>query len=271
MRLLLHLARQPGEVVSIDDLLDHVWAGTIVTPDSVYQTVASLRRLLGDASKQPQYIATVPRMGYRMVATVSAWSETSEAPGDPSNPGGPGRFASRRGVAGLMMVGALALWLLAAALVQVTRAAGDASRLGATRNAAIRTIAILPFRDMSPTMDQEVLADDLTEDLIDRLDKVPRLRAAPPGSSFSLKGRKLTAPEAAKILGVDFVVDGSVRRSGSSARIVVRLVRAHDGLVVWSETYQRAVHDLAPVLDSVAAGVDQAATPSPQREPIAAR
>src|SRR5579859_4654818 len=67
MRLLLYLAEHGGEVVSIDDLLEHVWSGVIVTPDSVYQAVASLRRLLGDDPRQP---ATVPRLGYRLVAKV---------------------------------------------------------------------------------------------------------------------------------------------------------------------------------------------------------
>src|SRR6202161_1254567 len=67
MRLLVCLAERAGEVVSIDDLLDQVWSGVVVTPDSVYQAVASLRRLLGDDAKQPAYIATVPRLGYRVV------------------------------------------------------------------------------------------------------------------------------------------------------------------------------------------------------------
>src|SRR5580698_2483461 len=77
MRLLLCLAEHAGEVVSIDDLLNQVWSGVAVSSDSVYQAVASLRRLLGDDPKQPTYIATVPRLGYRMVATVSPWVEES--------------------------------------------------------------------------------------------------------------------------------------------------------------------------------------------------
>ncbi len=79
MRLLLCLAEHAGEVVSIDDLLNQVWSEVIVAPDSVYQAVASLRRLLGDDPKQPTYIATVPRLGYRMVATVSPWADPSIA------------------------------------------------------------------------------------------------------------------------------------------------------------------------------------------------
>ena len=75
MRLLLCLAEHAGEVVSIDDLLNQAWSGVIVTQDSVYQSVASLRRLLGDDPKQPTYIETVPRLGYRLVATVSPWAD----------------------------------------------------------------------------------------------------------------------------------------------------------------------------------------------------
>src|SRR5580700_3265542 len=77
MRLLLCLAERPGEVVSIDDLLDQVWSEVSVAPDSVYQAVTSLRRLLGDDPKQPTYIETVPRLGYRMVAKVSPWVDPS--------------------------------------------------------------------------------------------------------------------------------------------------------------------------------------------------
>src|ERR1700722_16842344 len=78
MRLLLCLAEHAGEVVSIDDLLNQVWPGVAVSPDSVYQAIASLRRILGDDPKQPTYIATVPRLGYRMVASVSPWVDEGQ-------------------------------------------------------------------------------------------------------------------------------------------------------------------------------------------------
>jgi DNA-binding winged helix-turn-helix (wHTH) protein len=77
MRLLLCLAEHAGEVVSIDELLNHVWSNVSVSPDSVYQAVTSLRRQLGDDPKQPAYIETVPRLGYRMVATISPWTDPS--------------------------------------------------------------------------------------------------------------------------------------------------------------------------------------------------
>ena len=94
MRLLLCLADHAGKVVSIDDLLNHVWSEVTVTPDSVYQAVASLRRVLGDDPRQPTYIATVPRLGYRMLATVGPWTDqTTPQTGSSAPSDGEGRIA----------------------------------------------------------------------------------------------------------------------------------------------------------------------------------
>ena len=109
MRLLLCLAESPGEVVSIDTLLSQVWSGVVVTPDSVYQAVAALRRLLGDDAKQPAYIVTVPRLGYRLVAPVE--SQVDAPPG-----ARPARASSRMFVAlalgVLLVVGVVTYYLV---------------------------------------------------------------------------------------------------------------------------------------------------------------
>jgi transcriptional activator of cad operon len=91
LRLLVSLAERPGQVVSIDDLLTLVWPDVTVSPDSVYQAIASLRRQLGDDPREPTYIATVPRLGYQLVAPVSALPDpANSAPnsqsGSDSNP-----------------------------------------------------------------------------------------------------------------------------------------------------------------------------------------
>src|ERR1700685_3133438 len=71
MRLLLLLAETPGDVVSVEQVLNDVWHGVIVGPASVYQAVSQLRRLLGDSDSDPTYVATVPRKGYRLIAAVN--------------------------------------------------------------------------------------------------------------------------------------------------------------------------------------------------------
>ena len=200
MRLLLCLAAHAGEVVSIDDLLNQVWPEVIVTPDSVYQAVASLRRQLGDDPKQPTYIATVPRLGYRMVASVSPWadqciaqtgsSQASDsehpAPAAPNAPAPRPRLRARFAWAS----GAAVCLALAAAFVFHGKVANNnraASPVVAPQPQ--KSIAVLPFLDLTEGMTHETFADGMTEELIDKLSKIPGLRVPAPTSSFYFKGK----------------------------------------------------------------------------------
>jgi transcriptional activator of cad operon len=287
MRLLLCLAQRAGEVVSIDDLLDEVWSGVVVTPDSVYQAVASLRRFLGDDARQPAYIATVPRLGYRMVATVSPSVDESIAPNAPSPavpdevpavPIGDARTAAhapcsadaprgadesreagaprgsdaprsasapRRAAALLVTVAALCLTLVVAFLFH--------------GKPAPKSVAVLPFLDLTTQeMNEEYFADGMTEELIDKLSKIPGLRVPPPTSSFYFKGKKIKLADIARSLGVVYVLDGSVRKSDATLRVAARLIRADDGYVIWSETYDRPMDNKLNVQDDIATEVAKA-------------
>src|SRR5260370_23899405 len=236
MRLLLCLAEHAGEIVSIDDLLDHAWTDVTVAPDSVYQAVASLRRLLGDDPKQPAYIETVPRLGYRMVAAVSPGTDQSvPQPGihinakpvtrtnaeaaeqagahagssrasdtehpAPATPDAPmpdapttaapdvQKKSGWRFRAGFAWAGGAALRL---ALVIVFLFYGKAANNNHSASAAIsppphKSMPVLPFLDLTDQMNQEPFADGMTEELIDKLTKIPDLRVPPPTSSFSFQ------------------------------------------------------------------------------------
>src|SRR5258708_2242753 len=245
MRLLVCLAEHAGEVVSIDDLLNRVWSDVIVAPDSVYQAVASLRRLLGDDPKQPAYIETVPRLGYRMVATVSPWADDSIA-------------------------------LVVAFLFYGRFATNKRSASLATAPQRQNSIAVLPFLDLTDDMNQEPFADGMTEELIDKLSKIPGLRVPPPTSSFYFKGKlwprshgapQITIAEISKSLGVVYVLDGSVRKSGARLRVDARLIRADNGYVVWSETYDRPFDDILLVQDDIASEVAKALRASIEATP----
>ena len=267
MRLLLCLAEHGGETVSIDSLLNEVWPDVTVTPDSVYQAIASLRRLLGDDPRKPSYIATVPRLGYRMVAAVSPWADDSgqrlNDANDSSNAAGqasasPGH-RQRRPSRWLWAMGAATLVVIGAALVLHN---GVGSGKQAASIAAVapaqKTIAVLPFLDLTEGMRNEEFADGMTEELIDRLSKVPGLRVPSATSSFFFKNKRVALGEIAKQLGVTYVLDGSVRKSGARLRVAARLVRADNGYVMWSETYDRPVDDLLMVQDDIAGDVTRA-------------
>jgi TolB-like protein/DNA-binding winged helix-turn-helix (wHTH) protein len=272
MRLLTCLADHAGEIVSIDDLLEQVWSGVIVTPDSVYQAVALLRRVLGDDPKQPTYIATVPRLGYRMVASVSPWVAQTVAPPLPATEltesthamtNLNGSKSGRHQVWFLITAGAALCLALVVGFVLYGKVGGN-DRAASTPAAALQnSVAVLPFLDLtSESMDQEYFADGMTEELIDRLSKIPGLRVPPPTSSFYFKGKKVPIAEIARSLGVAYVLDGSLRKSRSTMRVAARLVRADSGFVVWSETYDRRMDDSLRVQDDIAGEVIRALGPS---------
>jgi transcriptional activator of cad operon len=228
MRLLVYLAEHAGQTVSIDEMLKEVWSGVIVTSDSVYQAIASLRRELGDDPKQPTYIATVPKLGYKLIAPVSA---TKEVP-------------RRKG------------WLVGAIAVAICVMLVGAYAIHSGRPAT--SIAVVPFLDLTDGMSHEYFADGMTEEVIDKLSKVHGLHVASPTTSFYLKDKPIAVSDIAKRLNVTYVLDGSVRKSHDTIRVAARLSRGDNGLVVWSETYDRPAGDMLAVQDDIATQVTKA-------------
>jgi TolB-like protein/DNA-binding winged helix-turn-helix (wHTH) protein len=264
MRLLLCLAKHAGEVVSIDDLLSEVWPEVNVSPDSVYQAVTSLRRLLGDDPRQPTYIATVPRLGYRMVAKVSPWVEPptiERSPGPDGEHSTPASEASgaygRTGIVWATLI-SLALVVLFAFLFRAMFVNNNHAALTAVAAQPQKSIAVLPFLDLTEGMKEEEFADGMTEELIDKLSKIQSLRVPAPTSSFYFKGKQIPVADIARTLGVVYVLDGSVRKSGGRLRVAARLVRAESGYVIWSETYDRPFNDILMVQDDIAGEVTKA-------------
>jgi DNA-binding winged helix-turn-helix (wHTH) protein/TolB-like protein len=232
MRLLLDLAQHAGQVVSIDDLLERVWSGVTVTPDSVYQAVAALRRLLEDDPKQPTYIATVPRLGYRMIASVAPWEDAL-----------PHRSMRKVSVA---VFGAVSLVCVFAVINQVSRAHGTPASVPVT-------VGVMPFLDFTDTMDQEPLVDAVTEAVVDRLSANPALRTASFRSSFLLKGKHASVGQAGKALGVAHLIEGTVRKTGERVTITARLVRADTGFVEWTKSYEQPLSTIARAEGDIAA------------------
>ena len=117
------------------------------------------------------------------------------------------------------------------------------------------SIAVLPLQDLSQGKDQEYFSDGITEELLDLLAKVPKLRVIARTSSFSYKGKDTPIAEIARALHVAAVLEGSVRKSGEKVRITVQLIRASDSSHLWSETYDRTLDDIFKVQDDIAAAV----------------
>ncbi len=118
-----------------------------------------------------------------------------------------------------------------------------------------RSIAVLPFRDMSPGKDQGWFADGLTEEILNSLARLPELMVTARTSAFSFKDSDRPIPEIARTLGVAYVVEGSVRRSDEKLRVTAQLVRATDGFHLWSQSYDRTADDALKVQQDIAGNV----------------
>jgi TolB-like protein len=121
-----------------------------------------------------------------------------------------------------------------------------------------KSVAVLPFVDMSEKKDQEYFSDGLSEELIDMLTKVPDLHVPARTSSFYFKGKQAKISEIARDLGVAHLLEGSVRKSGKTLRVTAQLIRVDSGYHIWSETYDRTVSDVFKVQDEIAAAVVKA-------------
>jgi TolB-like protein/Flp pilus assembly protein TadD len=119
----------------------------------------------------------------------------------------------------------------------------------------LKSIAVLPFADMSPEGDQEYLGDGLAEEVLNVLALLPELRVAARTSSFAFKGKGLSIQEIGRELGVATVLEGSVRKAADQLRITAQLTTAADGYHLWSQTYQRDIQDVFAIQDEIARAI----------------
>jgi adenylate cyclase len=121
-----------------------------------------------------------------------------------------------------------------------------------------RTIAVLPFVNMSGEAENEYFSDGISEEILNLLTKLPQLRVASRTSSFNLKGEKIDIPTAARQLGVGTILEGSVRRAGDRVRITAQLIETASDSHLWSETYDREMKDVFAIQDDIARSIADA-------------
>ena len=118
-----------------------------------------------------------------------------------------------------------------------------------------KSIAVLPFSDLSPQKDQEYFSDGISEELLTMLARVRELKVTARTSSFSFKGKDIEVPEIGRQLGVSYVLEGSVRMSGDRVRITAQLIQTADGFQVWSQNWDRTLDDIFAIQDEIAGEV----------------
>jgi TolB-like protein/DNA-binding winged helix-turn-helix (wHTH) protein/Tfp pilus assembly protein PilF len=229
--VLCYLAERPKQLIAVDELLDELWAGTVVTPNAATRIIALLRKSLDDEAKQPRYIQTVARSGYRLIASVSP---EKAAP-------------SRRG---LLQYGAVAAGLVFTVAVAVWLGSPKESQSAAS-------VAVLPFENYTGDPRLDYLADGVAEEVINSLAQIPNLQVTARSLSFRFSG-DTEAREFARELGVAFLVEGSVRLSGDHLRITAQLIAAGSGFHLWSHTAEKNLAELFAAQDAISVGVADA-------------
>ena len=266
LQVLAILIERSGEVVTREELHSKLWsADTFVDFDhGLNNAVARIREVLGDSAEAPRYVETIPRRGYRFVAPLtdllpatlppstaelrvgSAHEITRPASGPSVLPTGK-RFRSTH----LMLLGGaavLVLFTLAFALYRSSHVKG-------TSKTAIKSLAVLPLKNLSGDPTQEYLADGMTEELIGRLAGIHDLRVVSRTSVMRFKDARLSVPEIARTLHVDAVVEGSVIREGSRIRVHAQLIRGATDEHFWSEAYDRDLRDVLGLQSEVAESI----------------
>lgn len=270
--LLLVLVRNSGHILDKDELMKEVWPNVVVEETNLAGNIYALRQVLGEGRDEDRYIETIPKRGYRFIARVREVPEDSadrileehqtfvegvRESGDSKAllAGAATRQAerptTRRPLRQVLIVGVILGGLAAAGLFYWIL--GRAKP--ADGNLRVGSIAVLPLKNLSGDPEQEYFADGMTEAMINELAKIGSLRVISRTSTMQYKDTRKTAPEIARELNVDGVVEGSVMRSGDRIRITAQLIRGATDEHLWAESYDRDLRDVLALQREIARGI----------------
>jgi TolB-like protein/DNA-binding winged helix-turn-helix (wHTH) protein/Tfp pilus assembly protein PilF len=268
-QVLAILVERPGEVVTREELHSKLWpADTFVDFDhGLNNAVARIREVLDDSSDAPRYVETLPRRGYRFIAPLADVQSASTPSPEVESSVNPAHTSTNLGDSGHSVVPAkgrfssthlrVLVWGIAVLAVSAVALVlyRDSSARG-TRLPAIKSLAVLPLKNLSGDSTQEYLADGMTEELIGRLAGIHDLRVVSRTSVMRFKDQQLlSVPEIARTLDVDAVVEGSVIREGSRIRVHAQLIRGATDEHFWSESYDRDLRDVLGLQSEVAESI----------------
>lgn len=253
MQVLLRLAEAPGEVLSKDELIKAVWADTFVTDDVLTRSISELRKVLQDDPKQPKFIETISRAGYRLIAAVTQLPGAAGGFGAAAGaqPAPETLVTEQRGVSWgrLTVIGAITALLLAGSVLLLRRGKPPVS--------GRVTVVILPFQSFSNNPEQEAFSDGLTDDLITELARTDpeHMAVIARTSAMSYKNKAAKISDIARDLRADYVLEGSARRDGETVRITAQLIQAKDQTHIWARHYDRPLRDVLDLQQEMARAI----------------
>ena len=246
MTVLLCLAKEQGQVVSREAIEEQAWGNRVVGYDSLSTAIIKLRKALGDDSKNPRYIETVPKKGYRLIAPVTQQnvdrSDTAQTEAEhTSHNTSPHHQRFKLGII-------LSIVITSLGLVLYNKPPYPGFDTPVTRH---NTIAVIPFKNMSEDIQQEYFSDGITADLITDLSKISGLGVIARNSVFAYKNSSTDVRTIGKDLAVSYIVEGSVRKNKNKVRISARLIDTNNGLNLWADRFDGNLEDVFTLQDNV--------------------
>ena len=277
MQVLIYLASRAGEVVPRSDLEQAVWKGAVVSYDSVTSTVIKLRKALGDDARNPSYIATIPKRGYRLIARVHTATDVPPArevrtehrkPGPEAHgvnapthniaqsPTDPPNTTKRSPVAMAWILGAGFLAVLFYLLLQHVPERSEYTQAKPGKNPV--TIAVLPFINIGNDPDRNYLSDGISQDLLTGLARLDDITVIAQHSSFTHRDRSPGMAEIGRDLGVQYLLDGSVQIEGNGLRVSAQLIEVENGRQLWADRFDKELDDVFDMQDEITREVTSA-------------
>ncbi len=248
MTLLVYLAENQGSVVSREQLEADVWSGRVISYDALTSCITRLRKVLGDDSRKPVYIETVPKKGYRLIAPVS-WNSANHSEGE---------IAQDRKTKGRTQVRNILLVILLL-LATVAAIAIITSQKTVTDNPVVLTetpsIIVLPFDNLSNDAGQEYFSDGITADISIALSKLSGLRVIAPQSMLIESGEYDGDGGFGSQQLARYLLAGSVQRADNKLRVNVMLIDNDTHHQIWAESYDREITAVFDVQDEITARI----------------
>lgn len=255
VEVLIVLVENSGQVVTKQDLMRAVWPDAFVEEGNLTSNISILRKQLGLLPEGGEYIETIPKRGYRFIASVKA-AATEKTPEDAQRVdlGGQIPFVGSWVVPiQIRTAVTIAALFLIALTLYLTFMHGTLPHFGVSPR--IEALAVLPLVNLSGNPGEEYFADGMTEALTADLAQIGALKVISRTSVMQYKGAKKPLPEIASQLNVDAVVLGSVLRSGQRVRITAELIHGATDRHLWARTYERELDDILHLQNEVARAI----------------
>ena len=242
--LIIYLIEHESQLISREELFEKVWNTHNVSDATLSNHIKIARNILGDDGQTQHTIKTVHGRGYQFVAEIEVLADNYYS----NDKAGTGILTKRYSYIALLIIIAILT------IVIYTSQFKQDSIDKATKD---NSIAVLAFLDMSPQKDQEYFSDGISEEILNKLAQIPKLRVISRTSSFYFKGKYASAKSIGEQLNIAYILEGSVRKYKDKLRITVQLIDSETSIHLWSETYDKTMDNVLQIQDEIAFSVSE--------------